>query len=369
MTIYALVSGVSKVHLWGLDTGQRLVRQLKEISKTSNSDFNQVIWVEHVADLPDSGRILLFNGNFVFENRTIEAVIDAPNCLLQHSGETAAAFVDAQHAENVIGHMQDKSRKLPEELKLIGPNGLNAFDIDLRRSTKPLLEVVTVERKSELENKLYGNAYRGITDLVTKFVWPRPAKQAVHVCANLGITPNMVTSFGLLLVIGASFLFYHHQYAWGLLAGWIMTYLDTVDGKLARVTINSSKFGHFYDHLIDLIHPPVWYIIWGGSLLGFSGVMGVSLEQMNWAIILAYISGRVVEGIFPSLGSCDIFTWKPLDAWFRLVTARRNPCLILLTLSVFAGRPDWGFHRRYFLDCADHDFPQSATVLRGFLQA
>ncbi|HMB60640.1 MAG TPA: hypothetical protein VKN35_12070, partial [Xanthomonadales bacterium] len=33
----------------------------------------------------------------------------------------------------------------------------------------------------------------------------------------------------------------------------------------------------------------------------------------------------------------------PFDAWFRLVTARRNPCLIILSLSVILGRPDWGF--------------------------
>ena len=112
---------------------------------------------------------------------------------------------------------------------------------------------------------------------------------------------------------------------------------------MARVTINSSKFGHLYDHLIDLIHPPFWYIIWGASLVGFSGAMGLSLDQMSWAIIIAYISGRLVEVFFQLLGSCGIFTWRPIDAWFRLITARRNPMMILLTLSVLAGRPDWGF--------------------------
>ena len=287
--------------------------------------------------------MLLLNGGFVFEGRTIDGVITTPNCILQYDGEVAAAFVDVQRAVEVIGLMREKRLGQPDGLKVIGTSDLKSFDTNLRRSTKPLLERVSAERKDALENKLYGNAYRGITDLVTKFVWPRPAKQAVRVCAALGITPNMVTTIGLLLVIAACFLFAYEYYAWGLLAGWVMTYLDTVDGKLARVTINSSKFGHLYDHLIDLIHPPFWYIIWGGSLLGFSGAMGLSLDQMNWAIIIAYISGRIVEGLFPLLGSCEVFTWRPLDAWFRLVTARRNPCMILLTLSVLAGRPDWGF--------------------------
>ena len=343
MTIYAFISEISKVHIWGLDAEQRLRRQLNEVGKTIKGDFRQISWIDHVDDLPDTGQLLLFNGGFVFENRTIEGVIANPNGVLQYEKETAAAFVDAKLATQVIDHMRDQNRTLPDVLTVIRPRNLKAFDTNLRRSTKPLLERVSPDSKDELENKLYGNAYRGITDLVTKFVWPRPAKKTVHVCARLGLTPNMVTTTGLLLVIAACFLFYHGYYAWGLLAGWIMTFLDTVDGKLARVTINSSQFGHLYDHLIDLIHPPFWYVIWGGSLVGFSGVMGLSVDQMNWAIIIAYISGRLVEVIFQLLGSCGVFTWRPIDAWFRLITARRNPCMILLTLSVFAGRPDWGF--------------------------
>jgi len=343
MAIYAFVSEISQVHVWGLDAEQRLRRQLYEVGKIIKGDFSQISWVDDMDDLPDTGQILLFNGGFVFENRTIEGVIANPNGALQYENETTAAFVDAEFAAQVIDHMRDRNRTLPDVLAVINPRDLKAFDTNLRRSTKPLLERVSADSKDELENKLYGNAYRGITDLVTKFVWPRPAKKAVHVCASLGFTPNMVTTIGLLLVIAACFLFFYGYYAWGLLAGWIMTFLDTVDGKLARVTINSSQFGHLYDHLIDLIHPPFWYVIWGGSLVGFSGVMGLSVDQMNWAIIIAYISGRLVEVIFQLLGSCGVFTWRPIDAWFRLITARRNPCMIMLTLSVFVGRPDWGF--------------------------
>ncbi len=342
MTIYALVFDISEVSLWGLDAAERLRRQLAEISKAGNG-FATVHWVDSAADLPEQGRVLLFNGGYVFENRTIGGLIASPGRVLQYEGRPAAAYVDTGRVTEVIEHMQGRHAELPEGLTAISTDALKAFDTNLRRATKPLLEPVSKARKDQLENKLYGNAYRGITDLVTKFIWPKPAKHAVHVCANLGITPNMVTTFGLLLVIAACFLFYYRYYALGLLAGWFMTYLDTVDGKLARVTIRSSKFGHLYDHLIDLIHPPFWYIIWGGSVIGFNGAMGLGPEQMDWAIIIAYVAGRIAEGLFPLLGKCEIFTWRPFDAWFRLITARRNPCLILLTLSLLAGRPDWGF--------------------------
>ena len=344
MTIYALVSEYSPVRLWGLSTEQRLQRQLKAISKEYPGDFSDIRWLSDADGIPERGRVLLLNGSFLFENRTLKGVLDRANSILQFTeGSAAAAFVDVSYMASVLAYMKDSQRSCPEDLQLLQTSDMEAFDESLRRSTKPLLEPVSAERKTELENRLYGNAYRGITDLVTKFVWPKPAKHVVHLCASLHISPNMVTSFGLLLVIAACYLFLNGYYGWGLLAGWIMTFLDTVDGKLARVTIQSSKFGHLYDHLIDLFHPPFWYIYWGMSLVNFQPALGQGLEQMNWIIIIAYVAGRIVEGLFPLLGNCSIFTWRPFDAWFRLITARRNPCMILLTLSFLIGKPEWGF--------------------------
>lgn len=343
MIIYALVSELSSVTLWGLRPEQRLRRQLEEIKKELKEDITEICWLGEAQEAPKHGQVLVLNGHFLFENRTIKGVISKFGSVLQYEKEIAAAFIETEDLKDVLDCTHSQSQKLPAGLNKISTRDLEAFDINLRRSTVPLLEPISLSRKNKLENKLYGNAYRGITDLVTKFIWPRPAKQVVLICAKLGIAPNAITSVGLALVIAACFLFYNQYYAWGLLAGWIMTFLDTVDGKLARVTVKATKFGHLYDHMIDLIHPPFWYIIWGQSLLGFHGVFGLSLDLMGWAIIFAYVSGRIVELLFQLLGTCGIFTWRPFDAWFRLITARRNPCMILLTISVLIGKPDWGF--------------------------
>ena len=344
MTIYALVSENTPVRLWGLSSAQRLRRQLKEIGKELSGSARDIHWLESATEAPDTGQILLLNGSFLFENRTLKGVLEHFNSILQHTDNTtAAAFIHATRLKDVLTHMKDPNQHYSGNLQVVQTSDMEAFDESLRRSTQPLLEPVNSERKNELENRLYGNAYKGITDLVTKFVWPKPAKRVVHWCANLRISPNMVTSLGLILVVAACYLFLYGYYGWGLLAGWVMTFLDTVDGKLARVTIQSSKFGHLFDHAIDLFHPPFWYIFWGMSLVDFTGSSGLGLQQMYWTIIVAYVAGRLVEGIFPLLGSCSIFTWRPFDAWFRLITARRNPCMILLTLSFFIGKPEWGF--------------------------
>ena len=337
MMTYALILNESPVKLWGLSAGERLRRQLKEAGGVEMASTAE--------EIPDSAQVLLLNGNFLFEIRTLSGLLQRSHSLLLDPDDStaAAAIVDASEMETAMEIVAGRKGAAEAPLESITPNDLTAFNETLRSAQTPLLEPVSEASKAELQNRLYGNAYRGITDLVTKFLWPRPAKKAVHMAARLGLSPNMVTTTGLVLVLAACYLFLHGYYTAGLAAGWLMTFLDTVDGKLARVTVQSSKFGHLYDHAIDLFHPPFWYIFWGMSLSGFQPVLGFDQGQMYSLIVIGYIAGRVVEGIFPLLGDCSIFTWKPFDAWFRLVTARRNPCLIILTLSVFIGRPDWGF--------------------------
>jgi phosphatidylglycerophosphate synthase len=122
-----------------------------------------------------------------------------------------------------------------------------------------------------------------------------------------------------------------------------MTFLDTVDGKLARVTVNSSHFGHLFDHIIDLVSPPLWYLVWGFGLASWQPGLPLSLNAAFCLIFIGYIAGRLAEGIFKHfLEPSGIFCWRPVDSYFRLITGRRNPNLILLTLGLLAGRPDLG---------------------------
>jgi phosphatidylglycerophosphate synthase len=205
-----------------------------------------------------------------------------------------------------------------------------------------VLERLTPETRVAVEKRLFQGSYKGVTDLVTKYVWPTPARIVTRWCALARMTPNQVTLIGFLLVLAAFWLFWTGQYGWGLVCAWIMTFLDTVDGKLARVTLTSSKWGNVFDHGIDLVHPPFWWWAWyvGVGALGFSMPHG---ELALAVIVGGYVLQRVEEGIFLALFKVEMHAWRPFDSFFRLLTARRNPNLILLTLAVLVGRPDIGF--------------------------
>ena len=50
-----------------------------------------------------------------------------------------------------------------------------------------------------------------------------------------------------------------------------------------------------------------------------------------WAIIGGYVAQRVIEGIFMRrFGGMHIHVWRQIDSRFRLITARRNPNMVIL---------------------------------------
>ncbi len=331
------IIGDLPVRLWGISPRERLTRQIRQAADAHP--------IEDLGTLTDHDSVIMVQSGYVTEIRAFQRLLTRPDTLLRcpSDGKFAAAYVAAANAPMANALLRGDLTDAPDSVETLEPSDLDVFDKKLRRSAPPLLEPITEQTRDRLENRLYGNAYKGITDLVTKFFWPRPAKHMVRWCAGVGATPNLITGVGFVLMVLAGLLFLQGQYVLGLLAGWIMTFLDTVDGKLARVTVQSSRIGHLLDHGMDLLHPPVWYILWGMGLGQIEPVAGLDLSALNWLIVIGYVGGRVCEALFHQLGSCSIFGWQPFDAYFRLVTARRNPCLILLTLAVAVGRPDWGF--------------------------
>ena len=342
MTIYAHIIKDHLVLHWGLTPRQRILQVLADAGVTDILD--------DIAALPAEGSVILLRGDYLFDDRVIKYMVEAPDMMLQANGEPnhpiVAARVDApltdRAAAIVEGHVDDRS--LPG-VKIETLENLSiSFQKQLLKFEPPFVMPVTDENRQRLERKLFDASYKGVTDLVTKWAWPHPARWAVGQCVRWGLRANHVTIIGLLLVIIACFCFVRGWYGWGLLAGWLMTFLDTVDGKLARVTVTSSRFGHYFDHLIDLIHPPIWYILWGVGLGGIRlEVIGISLAAAYWLIVAGYVAGRLVEGVFLAwLGKFGLFCWRPVDSYFRLITARRNPCMIFLTAGALLGRPDAG---------------------------
>ncbi|MEM8761023.1 MAG: CDP-alcohol phosphatidyltransferase family protein [Pseudomonadota bacterium] len=214
------------------------------------------------------------------------------------------------------------------------------YDPKLRRIARP---VALPADDPGAERALFDASYKGVTDIVTKRVWPAPAFQAVRWCARHGISPNLVTAVSGILVLAVFALFWQGQFWAGIVLGWVMCFLDTVDGKLARVTLTSSRIGDIADHGIDLVHPPFWWWAWAvGAGMGGDGGAAALLGPALAVIVAGYVAQRLEEGWFIARFRADMHTWRPFDSAFREITARRNPNLLILMAFTAFGLPAEG---------------------------
>ena len=193
------------------------------------------------------------------------------------------------------------------------------------------------------ERLLFAKVYKGVTDVVTKWLWPEPALWVTRLAARLAIAPNAVTVVGIALTIFAGWLFYSGSLAAALAAAWAMTFLDTVDGKLARVTITSSPVGNLLDHGTDIVHPPLWWLALAHGLAITDPAASGTIWNACWIILGAYVVGRVVEIAFHRLFGFNSFLFARFDSRFRLIVARRNILLLIMSAGLLAGRPTAAF--------------------------
>ena len=231
--------------------------------------------------------------------------------------------------------------KTPEEL---GGN----YDKALRKMETPYALDVRATPVLDIMQRQFDSSYKGITDFVTKFIWPLPAFHVTRFCAWLKLTPNMVTTLSLIMVFAALYFFWQGEWLLGFATGWFMTFLDTVDGKLARTTMTYSAWGNIYDHGIDLIHPPFWYIAWFVGL-GASFALSDAMSLALLAILIGYAVDRAIEGVFIALHGFHIHVWRPINSGLRFIIARRNPNMFIFMIGIIASifvpvASKWGFY-------------------------
>lgn len=328
----AVLVGSSTVSIWGMSSAERLTRQL---ARAGVRDVRaSAEGLENVAN------VVILRLDHALDQRLVDALATRSRVTLSAGGAHVAAAVPGAEAQAAAGALA--SGQAPAGTEILDSEGLaGSYNRKLRKREIAFVIPLDAQSVKDVEARSFAGSYKGVTDFVTKYWWPAPAKAVTKWCAVRRITPNQVTYLGLLLMFVALGLFWEGWYLLGLIPAWIMTFLDTVDGKLARVTMTSSKFGDILDHGIDLIHPPFWWIAW---IVGLpkAGLPIPNPELLVWIIVGGYVVQRIFEGAFIRLWGFHMHVWRPFDSMFRLYTARRNPNLVILTAFTLIGRPDWG---------------------------
>ena len=295
------------------------------------------------ADAPEEGRaVLLASLRYAWDPAWLKALGARPATILTLGGEPVMAHVaaDASPAAAAAG-LED--HQIVEGYDLLPAETAELSYAELRKRERPFVMPLDADDPEPVERAAYDAAYKGVTDALTLYLWRKPAFYLTRSAARAGLAPNTVTLVGAILCLLAFILFWRGEYWLGVLSGFIFMVLDTVDGKLARVTGASSKWGEVFDHGIDLVHPPFWYWAWEHGLAAYGRpIEPVFATMVLWTIIGGYVAQRIIEGVFIKRLKMEIHVWRPIDSKFRLITARRNPNMVILVGSLLFRRPDIG---------------------------
>ena len=323
-----LIVGDSPVEIWGLGGRARLTRMLESM--------DGVTLVTDETPAPAGTPVIFLRGDYLFPARLLQALLELNDDFVLNEPNSGAVVAWRSESGDPVIFETGRSAELPPGIE---PDDLvNPYDNRLKKYEPARAWQIRADNRGELERELFSSSCKGVTDLVTKWVWPAPARLATRLCARFGVRPNQVTGLSLALAVLAGAAFWYGNFASGLALGWFMTFLDTVDGKLARVTLTSSRFGDLLDHSLDLVHPPLWYIAWSVGV--GAAALPLGLTPLAAIMLAGYLGGRLCEGAFQLwMAPFSIFLWRPADSLNRLVTARRNPNLLILTAGLLAGQP------------------------------
>jgi len=212
--------GTNQTRLWGLTAEERLRR----------------IAARQGLEVRDDGEVLV-NLGYAFDPSWLKLVAARPGLVVTRRGVPVLA--NAVDEREQVARAMARNSPLParseglgvgasaeespadEGLPVLGSSvGPGRGDIlaweesgdleneELRKKERPFMERLAPETIRALERASYFGAYKGVTDLLTKYLWPEWALVLTRGAARIGMTPNQVSLVGALLCLLATWLFH-----------------------------------------------------------------------------------------------------------------------------------------------------------------
>jgi phosphatidylglycerophosphate synthase len=294
----------------------------------------------------DGGATLAWDGDAVVDTRLLAHLASTPGSWAAFGGEAAGRCVvvrvegrPAAAASGALDLEGVAERWLQagvvRELKLAD---VPDWVVKLRRRLPVYcFRVPDAPARDRAEHFLFWSNYKGSTDFMTKYVYPPLVWRLVRPLARWRVHPNWVTGLDVVLAMGAIPLFAAGHWVTGLVFGYTMSVLDSVDGKLARLTYRSSRLGDVLDHGLDIVHPPLWYLAWAWALGG--GRPHTPVFQMALWLLALYTADRLVTLGFKRATGRSIHAFAPIDVRARTFISRRNVNLPVFTVGLLVGAP------------------------------
>src|SRR5438034_7536876 len=232
------------------------------------------------------------------------------------------------------------------------------YIVSMRRHVRPLSFRVPLEQDRRLAERIILNsAQKGTLDLPAYLHAPIETGVISLLCKTQ-ITPNQITITGLVIGCSATVAFAVGRVGLGILAALIFGIVDGLDGKQSRVKIETTERGKWEHHLDYLIENSWWaaiaFDLWRSGQLPkvfyfFALLVASHLLDEFAKRRVKMAKGRLLDDI------------TPFDRAFRLIAARRNVYVWILTCGFLLGV----FPQSYAIICGWAAFSAAVHLVRA----
>lgn len=276
---------------------------------------------------------IVLDGNAIYDDRILDMmvkeassiqVVDSqtsnhPKALRIHGSKFTGTF------QNAFENISDKAK----EIATIDTRTINTYIPFLRKSYVPTMRYVNEnDQLREIENDLFEKTFKSGLEWIAIYGYKIPVRELTRWFARTPITPNQITAVAMFCRwISIPLLFMHHV-IFGLLLVCIFIILDSLDGKLARMTFRFSEQADWIDHGSVLPTRLGWYagLGWHFSNGNYMSPIGIATLVTFLFIILDDINWAIAKRLFKR----TLFDLTDFDSRMHLFTHRRNDIFVML---------------------------------------
>ena len=241
---------------------------------------------------------------------------------------------------------QLKDQIANHKIGIVDAAKVNDYIVSMRRHVRPLCFPAPRAQDRRLAQRIIlDSAQNGTLDFPAYVHAPIETAIVSRLCRTR-ITPNQITIASFVIGCAATAAFVLGRVGLGILAALIFGVVDGLDGKLARVKVETTKRGE-WEHNVDTFVENSWWVaiafhLWKvgqlssafyflALLIGSHLLDGFGKRRAKMA------TGRLLDDV------------APFDRAFRLIAARRNVYVWVLAGGVLLGA-----------------FPQSYAIICGW---
>lgn len=304
-------------------------------------------------------RLLVLFGNYYCDGRLLRTLAEAQHgsVLIDSDPPPAIAPFWENRVQGFCAAMlssawlsgKDRDRSLREAIAADLTGGrISAIDAakqeayipDMRRSVRPIFfPAPAPENRPLTERLLRETTQKGVLDFPAQVHAPIEKWIVSHLCRT-SITPNQVTLATAVFGICVTLLYALGFLRIGVLLALAVGILDGVDGKLARLKVQTTKIGKG-EHALDYCIEMSW---WAALAYHFQASGSVRYAFGIWLVFfVSDVLDRLAKWSVERKLARSLDDVARFDRFVRYISGRRNIYTWLFAFCLLLGQPAIGF--------------------------